>query len=148
MKFSTFQRQGNLYITRLTKIKTYVSMVVAATVEEVSSDKLEGLYQYVEEGRTKYSDFEKSLNKLMAQDSIPDYDEAALAELEDIISQLYFSIKSMAKPLLANRVGHGHEESFTQECNGTLVSTANTLILPRLTLKTFNGAPEQWISFF
>lgn len=121
-------------------------MVVATTDEEVSYEHSEDFYQYVEEGRSKCSDFDKSLNKRMAQDSIPDYDETALADLQDTISKLYLSIKSMEKPLLANRVGHG-PVSFTQERNGTLASTANTLRLPRLTLKTFNRAPELWINF-
>lgn len=78
----------------------------------------------------------------MTQDSIPDYDETALAELQDTISNPYLLIKSMEKPLYANRVGHG-PVSFTQERIGTLASTANTLRLPRLTLKTVNRAPEQ-----
>lgn len=62
-------------------------------MEEVSSGHLEDLYQYVEEGRTKYRDLRKfSFIKLMTLDGISDYDETAVAELEDTTSKLSFQL--------------------------------------------------------
>jgi hypothetical protein len=142
MKFSTFERQGSLCVNRLKKIKEHVTTLVA--LPDLTSENLEDLSQYVEESRQKALDIEKSLSKLLLQDNVSDYNEDKVLEIQEAVSGLRFTINSLSRPHLTNRV-----ESDTSLIHDVSNSNASSsLKLPRLTLKTFNGLPENWISFF
>lgn len=138
MKFVTFERQGKLIIRRLKNIKGSVQTIAA--LPTLNEDQLQELLQYEEETRSKHSDFEKNLSRLLSTETIPDYDEDKATEIQDAISKLYISIQVTLKPLIKDHTEAVSSPSQAQSSNPSLK-------LPPLTLKTFNGSPEQWLSF-
>lgn len=141
MKFSTFERKCTLIVSRLKKIKGHLEGLLS---ENISSDTVHELSFYAQESRDKYTDFKNYYSKLSMCDTVTDYDEDKALDLEESVSSIFLTIEVLLKPHLGEISKLKHEESCSSASN--LAST--NLKLPPLSLKTFNGSPNLWVSFF
>lgn len=146
MKFSTFVRQANTIIKRIKKIKSLIEDLVLVLNQSLDEDKLGELGLYKAEAICKYGDFEQSVKHLLSHDKIDDFNDNILSDLEDEITGLFVSIQVLTKPFTSrlNNSDVSNSNTNVPACNRT---HGSNLKLPTLSLQTFNGSPDQWLSF-
>lgn len=142
MKFATFVRQSSLFSSSLQKIKLKIQTLIGNS--DLESDKYKKIIRFHYEAKNKFSEFKEALATLVSSEKVDDYNEDEALLVEEDIRELYFSILDLIEPYIAKNV---KTDCNNSSCSQNLTSNVNVK-LPPLSLKTFNGSPEQWISFF
>lgn len=138
MKFTTFERQAKITINRLNKIKERVEILVV--IPDLTEEVLLELNQYEEESQSQYANLDKSLSRLISTEFSSEEDDEQISQIQDKVSEIFISIKVLIKSVLSKHSGEKRSSNNSPQSNLSLK-------LPPLMLKTFNGSPEQWLSF-
>lgn len=158
MKFSTFQRNATMAKNRLIYIQSQISTL--ENITDLNDSQKAKINLLIKESNSKHDDFKKNLDSLNNTDSksTSDYDEDAVMEIENTISDLYISIQEIVAskwPSLAENLSilpseKSHESvNNTSQSNSITSSNTNhsTLKLPKISLPKFNGNVNNWVTF-
>lgn len=149
IKFSTYERSTALIKGRFAKLKTMVeALTSSAELTPLTSVQIKSLDAYLNELKKKKADFENNFQRILEHTSSEEAPEATLSKDQDEVNDLYVLIASSIESLLPTPTDDPRTPS-----SETTVSTHafpvphQNVRLPQLELKTFDGTPNQWVSF-
>lgn len=144
MKFATFKRHSTLIHNRLKKLFEYATTLSEVTdIEQKHKQRALSVNFDLTDKQKEYSSIRDNL--LNTPNSVTDSEDSELATIDSTISDLFFDIHTILRPLLPSR----NEDSFSEHNTsvGSQNQNSSNVRLPKIQLKTFSGDISQWIAF-